>query len=131
MAELTEFFGRAFTEAARAAAAAGVEIVGPPFGFYPEMPTDVVVVEAGFPVSARPASDGEAHALLLPGGRAVHAIHVGPYDTMEQTYEAVQSWMTAEGLQPAVGMWESYLSDPEAEPDPAAWRTGIIWPLAA
>jgi hypothetical protein len=30
----------------------------------------------------------------------------------------------------AEGMWESYLSDPSAEPDPATWRTQLTWPLA-
>jgi len=27
-------------------------------------------------------------------------------------------------------MWEYYLSDPAAEPDPATWKTLIIWPVA-
>ena len=40
------------------------------------------------------------------------------------------SWTTDEGLVLAEGMWESYLSDPDAEPDPATWRTLIVWPLA-
>jgi AraC family transcriptional regulator len=26
-------------------------------------------------------------------------------------------------------MWETYLSDPTVEPDPATWRTEIVWPL--
>lgn len=130
MAELPAFFGRAFADAARAAQASGVQIVGPPFGFYPGMPSDTVVVEAGFPVSGPARADGEAHPFTLPGGRAARVVHVGPYDTMERTYAQLQSWMAAEGLRPAAGMWESYLSDPETEPDPATWRTLIVWPLA-
>jgi hypothetical protein len=27
-------------------------------------------------------------------------------------------------------MWESYLTDPGAEPDPETWRTLISWPRA-
>jgi hypothetical protein len=27
-------------------------------------------------------------------------------------------------------MWEYYLSDPAVEPDPANWKTLIIWPVA-
>jgi hypothetical protein len=27
-------------------------------------------------------------------------------------------------------MWEYYLSDPAAEPDPAKWKTLIVWPVA-
>jgi effector-binding domain-containing protein len=107
-----------------------VQIVGPPFGFYPRMPSDTVVVEAGFPVSGPARADGEAHPFTLPGGQVVRVVHVGPYDTMERTYSQLLSWMAAEGLRPAAGMWENYLSDPEAEPDPATWRTMIFWPLA-
>lgn len=129
--EMPAFFERAFTTAAAAAEAAGVEIVGPPFGFYPEMPADTVVVEAGFAVSDHVEIDGEAHPLLLPGGRAVRAMHVGSYDTMERTYADLQLWMAEQGLRPAVPMWECYLSDPVTEPDPTRWHTLIVWPVAA
>lgn len=129
-ADLPAFLAKAFHEAAVAAEACGLEIVGPPFGFYPEMPTETVVVEAGFPVAGPAETQGNAHRLVLPGGRAVRATHVGPYETMEQTYRDLQSWMARHGLQPAVGMWECYLSDPQVEHDPAAWRTTIVWPLA-
>lgn len=130
LADLPAFFARAYREAAEAASAAGVRIVGPPFGFYPQMPTETVVVEAGFPVSSPVEPRGNAHPLVLPGGRAVRAIHVGPYETMEQTYKDLELWMQQHAVRPAIGMWERYLSDPQAEPDPATWRTEIIWPLA-
>jgi effector-binding domain-containing protein len=48
---------------------------------------------------------------------------------MEKTYAELQEWMAEQGLRPATLMWECYLSDPRAEPDPAAWRTEIFWPL--
>jgi effector-binding domain-containing protein len=130
LADLPAFFQRAFEEAAAAASAMGVEIVGPPFGYYPQMPTETVTVDVGFPVSAPAVPAGNARRLVLPGGRAVQAIHVGPYDTLEQTYDSLVAWMAGQGLNPAVGMWESYLSDPMVEPDPATWRTRITWPIA-
>lgn len=129
IADLPEFFEQAFSAAASAAEAAGVEIIGPPFGFYPEMPTDTVAVEAGFPVSAPVEAAGDVHALVLPGGRAVQAMHIGPYETMEKTYVDLQAWMSEQRLRPARGMWECYLSDPRSEPDPTTWRTRIVWPL--
>ena len=44
IADLPAFFERAFSEGAEVAGASGVEIVGPPFGFYPEMPTETETV---------------------------------------------------------------------------------------
>jgi effector-binding domain-containing protein len=130
VAELPTFFERAFHEAAEAAAASGAEIVGPPFGFYPEMPTETVTVEAGFPVSTAVGNHGNAHRLVLPAGRAVQVLHIGPFDTLAQTYDELASWMADRGVEPAAVMWECYLSDPEADPDPASWRTQIVWPIA-
>lgn len=103
--DLPAFFARAFEVAAAAAVAAGVDIVGPPFGYYPETPTETVVVEAGFAVSDHVDPRGEAHPLLLPGGRAVRAMHVGPYESMERTYDDLLRWMSEHGLHPAVDMW--------------------------
>jgi effector-binding domain-containing protein len=130
IADLPGFFERAFHEAAEAAGASGVQIVGPPFAFYPKKPTETVAVEAGFPVSAPVEANGNAHHIVLPGGRAVQAMHVGPFDTMETSYDQLQSWMAHNDLEPAPEMWECFLSDPQVEPNPANWQTRIVWPIA-
>lgn len=129
VAELPEFFGTAFTAVVAAVEEAGLTVVGPPFGYYPVMPTDVVIIEAGFPVSTTGELSGDVHRLVLPGGPAVVAVHVGPYDTMVKTYTRLQAWMEERDLIPASGMWESYLSDPTTDPDPSTWRTQIVWPV--
>ena len=69
-------------------------------------------------------------AFVLPAGRAVVVVHVGPYDTLEATYGRLLEWVAAQGMELATGMWEEYLSDPEQEPDPATWRTRIVAPVA-
>ena len=51
MANLTEFFGRAFGAVMAAAQAQHASPTGPPFALYHGMPTDTVDVEAGFPVT--------------------------------------------------------------------------------
>ncbi len=128
-AELPEFFATAFGAVSRAVAESGVEMTGPPFGYYPHAPGSTVVLEAGVPVSAPVPESGEVHRLVLPGGRAAQVVHVGPYDTMEVTYRALEAWVAEQGLAPAGPMWESYESDPELQPDPQTWRTLITWLL--
>lgn len=130
MAELRAVFDRGFGEVMRAAAAQGVAIAGPPFGFYPRMPTDTIEVVVGFPVAAPIAPDGDVEPFELPGGQVVTGVHVGPYEALETTYGELTAWAKAEGHALAEHMWESYLSDPRTEPDPATWQTKIAWPLA-
>ena len=67
----------------------------------------------------------------LPGGSAAVAVHVGPYERLVDTYEALQAWVLEQGFELAWPMWEYYLSDPQSEPDPATWRTRIVWPVRA
>jgi len=55
----------------------------------------------------------------LPAGTIACATHVGPYESLAETYSATQ------GLALSGPMWEVYLSDPQLEPDPSTWRTDV------
>ncbi|MEC5192961.1 MULTISPECIES: GyrI-like domain-containing protein [unclassified Arthrobacter] len=132
MTKLRGFFDRAYGLVTAAAEQQHVQLAGPPFAMYRGMPTDVVDVEVGFPVAtAFPSgSDGGVTAGTLPSGRAFQAMHVGPYESLPETYTAVMARMQADGATPGDAMWEYYLTDPAAEPDPAKWKTLIVWPVA-
>jgi AraC family transcriptional regulator len=53
-----------------------------------------------------------------PAGRAVRAVHRGPYDRMGPTYEQLAAWMAAHGVAEGDVSWEQYISDPgETAPD--------------
>ena len=129
MMELTAFFSRAFEETMAVLQAQGLHPIGAPFGKYYGRPNATVDVEAGFPVASAITPDGRVAPGILPGGRAVEAVHIGPYDTMERTYAEIEDYFAKENLEPDSVMWESYLTDPGAEPDPAKWRTEIFWPV--
>lgn len=131
MNALRDFFDRAYRSVMTAVQQQNVQLAGPPFALYRGMPTDVVDVEAGFPLAAPYPGGGEGAvtAGVLPAGRALEAMHVGPYDALPETYSAVMAKMQAEGLTPGDAMWEYYLSDPATEPDPAAWKTLVVWPV--
>jgi effector-binding domain-containing protein len=78
------------------------------------MPADVVDVEAGFPLAAPfpGAGEGGVTAGSLPAGQVFEAMHVGSYDILEMTYQALMARMEAEDVTPLEEMWECYLSDP-------------------
>jgi effector-binding domain-containing protein len=129
MAELKETFDTGFSQVMHAITEQGATMAGPPFGYYHRMPRETVDVSIGFPVSTA-VQAGDVEPFDLPGGRAVVVTHVGPYEDLESTYGELMAWVQSEGLKLAKGMWEQYLSDPATEPDPATWRTLIVWPLA-
>lgn len=128
--DLPAFFERAFHAVLDTTARQGITVTGPPFGLYPRMPGATVAVAAGFPVSAPVTADGDVTALELPGGRAVTTVHVGSFETLTRAYGDLVAWATAQGVELGPQVWETYLTDPAAEPDPERWETRITWPLA-
>jgi effector-binding domain-containing protein len=130
MNELTGFFGRAFGAVMAAVQMQGASPAGPPFALYHGMPDETVDVEAGFPVAGNFQPTAEVASGMLPETDAVEAIHTGPYDTLGTTYDAILEHIKADGAAPSETMWEYYLTDPEAQPDPATWQTKVVWPVA-
>ncbi|HMM95962.1 GyrI-like domain-containing protein [Phycicoccus sp.] len=123
--ELPEFFGTALTLVAEAVADAGGRVTVPPFAWYHSMPTDTVDVSAGFAVVGDVHTlDGAAGLHERPGGRAVVGVHVGPYDTLSVSWQALTAWTAGRGLAPRGEFWEEYLTEPEG--DPAGWRTRLV-----
>lgn len=130
MDALAEFFSRAFATVASEAQEQNVQLTGPPFALYRGASTQTVDVEAGFPISGALSNTEKVVTGTLPEADAFEAIHVGPYDTLDRTYTAVQESITAAGRTPSDTMWEFYLNGPSNEPDPSKWQTRIVWPVA-
>lgn len=128
MSELTPFFDRAFHAVPAVLGRLQIAMTGPPLAVYFGTPTGTVDVAAGFPSAAAVSPDGGVTPYTLPGGRAARVLHHGSYDTLGETYRALTQWMTAQGLTPGSIMWESYLTEPSA--DPSTWVTEITWPVA-
>ena len=130
MADLTDYFMRAFEASAAELAEQGLAPAGPPLALYHGMPTDTVDVTAGFPVAGTAHGSGDVVVTDLPVGEAVTSIYTGPYDGMTRTYDEIAVWLREHNLATGADMWEEYLTGPDADPDPATWQTRIVLPLA-
>jgi len=108
---------------------AGQQPAGMPFLRTLSMDADGMDIEVGWPVVAPISGDGEVYAGTLPGGHVAVASYLGPYDGIGPAYEAIQTWCSEHGHEIAGPPWESYLTDPNEEPDPAKWRTDIHFPV--
>ena len=128
--ELSTFFRSVYGDVWEALTRQGLRVVGEPFAAYHGMPSDTVDVEAGVAVEGTFTGDGDVQASVLPAVRAAVATHVGPYEGLGETWTALQEWAVAHGHKQARDMfWETYLTDPREEPDPAAWRTRLVLPV--
>lgn len=128
VSEIGPWLGRTYGSVASVVAAQGAALAGPPFARYHRLADDRFAVEAGFPVTAAIHAEGDVQPSELPGGLAASTIHTGSYQAMAPAYEALVSWVTHHDGAPAGDPWETYLSDPAREPDPATWRTEITQP---
>ena len=103
---------------------------GPPFAHYLGADTEGRwQVAVGFPVSGPVEDDVCVRPDLLPAGRLAVVTHHGPYDELPRAWEVLRGWMAESGARPAGAPWESYLTNPEDEPDPSARITQICQPV--
>jgi effector-binding domain-containing protein len=119
----------AIEELERRMSEAGVEFAGPPFTRYLSFGPTRLLAEIGMPVLRPAPHAGRVFPGRLSGGRVASVVHIGPYEGIADTYTRLQRWIDDHGLHATGPMWEVYWSDPQAEPDPASWRTEILVPL--
>jgi effector-binding domain-containing protein len=114
--EIGPLVGQAYAEVGQALTAQGLFPAGPPFVRYARegMGPDEFDLAAGFPCTRAATAAGRVEPMELPGGDAVVATHVGPWDELGDAYRAVEDWMTEHGLVAADDPWETYLDGPEA-----------------
>lgn len=86
-------------------------------------------LECAMPVPAPMDGAGRVQPSELPACKAATVTHLGPYDDLPKTWNALAQWMGSQGLQPASAPWEVYVTDPTMEPDQSKWRTDIYFPV--
>jgi effector-binding domain-containing protein len=128
VARLPEVLGPAWSSIMAHAGKAGATPSGPPFVGYHNMDMQDLDLEIGVPFARVVEGEGEVQPSEIPAGPAVATMHVGPYDRVGDAYDALQAWMTEQGVAPAGPAYEHYLNDPQ-EVAPEALRTRIVWPV--
>lgn len=127
--KLKEFLGQAYCATIAYIGEMGAQPAGMPFACYHNMDMQALDVEAGFPVSRALPTRGELLAAEIPAGQCAACMHLGSYDSMTVTYEALSKWMAERGLQPAGVVYEFYHTGPETPPEQTV--TQIVFPLKA
>lgn len=110
---------------------AHARMAGAPLAHYLDYDATSATFELGFPVDAEKLEDLRAAGLTIgqtPGGDIMTATHIGPYDTIVRTYDAMTMAMKQRGLSGSKDMWERYFSPPDTPPEQI--RTDVLWPVS-
>ena len=124
--EIAEAMGSAFGEVFGFVGQAGITPLSAPMSLYLGMDPKVLRFRGGVMVSEEDAAKASSPILVdhMPKGEAMMATHVGPYDRMDETHQAMWAHMEAEGISGAMPVWELYVDDPTLVA-PDAVRTEI------
>lgn len=90
---------------------------------HPAGPGAPILCDFGVEVTRAFETAGEVYATETPAGEAAVAVHRGPYNRMNETYQAIDQWMAANRRESAGASWEIY-GDPT--PDPANTETTLV-----
>lgn len=105
---------------------------GPPVVRYHDwnIATGKITFDLGYPVAASAVAkaSGEVRAGRTPAGKALKAVHRGPYMTIPETYRAMAAHMEAAHIAMPSTSWEVYVSDPDTTPQ-ADLLTEVYMPV--
>ncbi len=127
---IAETIGQSLGQIVPYAMSLGGTFAGQPFARYPESGPGSITIEVGMPLAVPLPGQGDIEAIVLPEGPAAVAVHAGAYESLHETYAALESWIADQGRQTAGAPWEVYVTDPAEHPDVSNWRTEVYWPLA-
>jgi effector-binding domain-containing protein len=91
---------------------------------------DQINIEVGVELEAPFAGHGDVIGSATPAGAVATATHLGPYQTLGQTHDAVKQWCAQNGRTPAGPSWEIYGHWLDAwNNDPSQIRTDVFYLL--
>src|SRR4051794_33507564 len=91
---------------------------------------DQINLEVGVELEAPFAGHGDVIGSATPAGAVATATHLGPYQTLGQTHDALKQWCAQNGRTPAGPSWEIYGHWLDAwNNDPSQIRTDVFYLL--
>ena len=125
------FIGGAFGELYQCLETVGIDPEGPPMARYHDVGPDSIDVEICVPVPSGTIGTGRIVPGVLPAETVATVLHIGSYDGEGEAYAALEGWLQAHGYAHGGPPRERYLVGPDADVEPAEYRTQIEMPIVA
>ncbi len=108
----------------------GVTPTSPPLTFYycHDEETCTFDLRGGFFLAEKIEGSGDIECGEIEAGEVVSTMHVGAYDNLGQTHQAVNKWIQEQGRESSSPCWEMYLSDP-GKVKPEECQTQVVYRL--
>jgi effector-binding domain-containing protein len=98
---------------------------GPWFTHHNRRPTDTFDFEICFPVAQSIAPSGQVVPGTWPSMTVARTVFQGNYSGLPEAWGEFHAWLDANAHKTADDLWEVYLVNPHANPNPAEWRTEL------
>jgi effector-binding domain-containing protein len=109
--------------------AQGIEPAGPWLTHHLKMDPGVFDFEIMVPVTRPVTATGRVRPGELPATTVARTVYHGGYEGLGGAWPKLDAWIAEQGRTGAPSLWEVYLTDPSANPDPSTWRTELNRPL--
>ena len=127
--EMPKVFGACVGELIAGIQAQGLQPVGPVFTHHLRCPSDTFDFELCVPVATPVAAAGRIQPGEWPAMRVARTSYHGPYEGLPEAWGEFMDWIEAGGHRATEDLYESYVTGPHLDPDPATWRTEFSRPL--
>jgi effector-binding domain-containing protein len=94
---------------------------------HPEDRNEAMNIDFGVQVARPFEPEGDVRCVETPAGEVAKTVHVGPYDRLGDTHNAIHAWCAANNRKIAGASWEIY---GDWKDDPALLETTIKYLLA-
>lgn len=128
--EIQQVMGPGIQEVMATLAAQGIAPTGPWFTRHFRFDPATFDFEISVPVGRPVTPSGRVRPSTRPAARVARTVYHGPYEGLGAAWGELKGWIGERRLVEAPTLWEVYLTDPSADPDPATWRTELNQPLA-
>ena len=94
---------------------------------HPSRPGAPMDVDFGVEVTRTFELSGEVRPVETPSGEVAMAVHVGPYERLQETHDAIHAWVAANHRAIGRHSWEIY---GDWVDDPSKLETTVVYRLA-
>ena len=129
--DMSEHYAKAYGKLGRFAGENQLEIIGQPISINHswDEETQFGVFEPALPVSGNAEGNDEIMVKESYEGNVLKASHMGSYESVSATWEALMAKVYGENYEMNGLPWEVYVTDPDQEPDTSKWITEIYMPI--